>query len=294
VKCSGKTRTLTVKYTDTFEIIQVAIKNSFDLQGVPNLYIDGQEITEAVVKNSNILDVFGGKQVTCEIFNPWNISSADDKGVDYDKLINIFGVKKIKKEDIQRLEAITKRPAHPWIRRGFFFCYRDFDKILETLERKETVYLYTGRGPSSESLHLGHIIQFMFAKYLQEALGAVLVIQMSNDEKYIFKKQLSLEEVEQMTIENTRDIIACGFDIKRTFIFSDLDYVGKMYRPILTLLKNTTAHTESKIYGFDGSSPAGYYTWPCIQAAPAFSCAFPFLFGPKCLIPFFFFFFFFI
>ena len=31
-----------------------------------------------------------------------------------------------------------------------------------------------------------------------------------------------------LTVENAKDIIACGFDKKRTFIFSDLDYVGHM------------------------------------------------------------------
>ena len=30
------------------------------------------------------------------------------------------------------------------------------------------MYLYTGRGPSSEALHLGHLIPFAFTKWLQE------------------------------------------------------------------------------------------------------------------------------
>ena len=32
----------------------------------------------------------------------------------------------------------------------------------------------------------------------------------------------------RLAIENARDIIACGFDRSKTFIFSDLDYVGTM------------------------------------------------------------------
>ena len=31
-------------------------------------------------------------------------------------------------------------------------------------ERGEKFYLYTGRGPSSEALHLGHLVPFMFTK----------------------------------------------------------------------------------------------------------------------------------
>ena len=29
-----------------------------------------------------------------------------------------------------------------------------------------------------------------------------------------------------LTDENAKDIIACGFDVERTFIFTDLNYVG--------------------------------------------------------------------
>ena len=31
------------------------------------------------------------------------------------------------------------------------------------------------------------------------------------------------------TIENAKDIIACGFDKKKTFIFSDLEYVARLH-----------------------------------------------------------------
>lgn len=52
-----------------------------------------------------------------------------------------------------------------------------------------------------------------------------LVIQMTDDEKFLWK-DLTLEECKRYTRENARDIIALGFDINKTFIFSDLDYVG--------------------------------------------------------------------
>ena len=41
------------------------------------------------------------------------------------------------------------------------------------------MYLYTGRGPSSEALHLGHLVPFMFTKYLQDAFKCPLVVQVS-------------------------------------------------------------------------------------------------------------------
>lgn len=43
---------------------------------------------------------------------------------------------------------------------------RDFTEILDAYERGEKFYLYTGRGPSSEALHLGHLVPFMFTQYV--------------------------------------------------------------------------------------------------------------------------------
>ena len=52
-----------------------------------------------------------------------------------------------------------------------------------------------------------------------------LVIQLTDDEKYIFK-DLTLDHCYAMGKVNAKEIIACGFDEKKTFIFSDLDIMG--------------------------------------------------------------------
>ena len=40
--------------------------------------------------------------------------------------------------------------------------------ILDTVERGDKFFLYTGRGPSSEAMHLGHLTPFLFTKWLQD------------------------------------------------------------------------------------------------------------------------------
>jgi len=60
---------------------------------------------------------------------------------------------------------------------------------------------------------------------LQEAFNVPLVIQLTDDEKYLWK-DLTLEEAKVLSIENAKDIIACGFNKKNTFIFSDLQFMG--------------------------------------------------------------------
>jgi tryptophanyl-tRNA synthetase len=62
-------------------------------------------------------------------------------------------------------------------------------------------------------------------RWLQDVFNVPLVVQMSDDEKYLWK-DLTLDQAYSYTVENAKDIIACGFDINKTFIFSDLEYMG--------------------------------------------------------------------
>lgn len=65
---------------------------------------------------------------------------------------------------IKRMERIIGKPVHHLIRRGIFFSHRDLNQILTLKEQGKPFYLYTGRGPSSESLHLGHLVPFIMTK----------------------------------------------------------------------------------------------------------------------------------
>ena len=85
------------------------------------------------------------------------------------------------------------RQAHHLLKRGMFFSHRDLEMILSTVEAGKKFYLYTGRGPSSDAMHLGHLIPFMFTKWLQDVFDVPLVIQLTDDEKFLWK-DLKLEE----------------------------------------------------------------------------------------------------
>lgn len=72
---------------------------------------------------------------------------------------------------------------------------------------------------------LGVVLNYCYSRYLQDAFKVPLVIQLTDDEKCMWKN-LTVEESKRLARENAKDIIACGFDITRTFIFSDFSYVG--------------------------------------------------------------------
>lgn len=96
--------------------------------------------------------------------DPWDVQAAGDSGIDYDKLIKRFGSSKIDDELIAKLEKITGRAVHHLIRRGIFFSHRDLFTLMNLREQGKPFYLYTGRGPSSESMHLGHLVPFIVTK----------------------------------------------------------------------------------------------------------------------------------
>lgn len=163
--------------------------------------------------------------------------------------------------------------------------------ILDVYEKKQPFYLYTGRGPSSEAMHMGHLIPFIFTKWLQDTFDVPLVIQLTDDEKFLWK-DLTLDETNHLAFENAKDIIACGFDVEKTFIFSDLDFLTNspaFYRTICRIQKLVTYNQVKGIFGFSDSDSIGKISFPAIQAAPSFSCMFPEIFSGRtdipCLIP---------
>ncbi|XP_033735830.1 tryptophan--tRNA ligase, cytoplasmic-like isoform X2 [Pecten maximus] len=250
-----------------------------------------------------------------DVVNPWNVSSSSQKGVDYDKLVNKFGSSKIDDALLKKFEEVTGKPVHHLLRRGIFFSHREMDQILEivkkgkdetvkegklktveegklkTVEKGTPFYLYTGRGPSSEAMHLGHLIPFIFTKWLQDTFDVPLVIQMTDDEKYLWKG-IPLEETNRLAHENAKDIIACGFDIDKTFIFSDIENISssqEFYKHMCQIQKYVTFNQVKGIFGFTESDCIGKISFPAIQATPSFSGAFPKIFSGKkdipCLIP---------
>ena len=222
---------------------------------------------------------------------PWDVNASSNKGIDYDKLIVKFGSSKIDSALLEKFVAVTGKQPHHLLRRGMFFSHRDLNLVLDMFAAGKKFFLYTGRGPSSESMHLGHLVPFIFTKWLQDVFDVPLVIQLTDDEKFFFK-DLKLERCQELARENTKDIIALGFDVNKTFIFPDTTFMGQcpeFYQNVVKIQKCVTYNQVKGIFGFDDSCPIGKIAFPAIQAAPSFSSSFPFIFGSNktvpCLIP---------
>ncbi|CAJ0836652.1 16819_t:CDS:2 [Entrophospora sp. SA101] len=84
-----------------------------------------------------------------QIINPWNVNGAvvdgKQQAIDYDKLIEQFGTKRIDKDLLERFETLTGKKCHIFLRRGVFFSHRELGMILDRYEKKKPFFLYTGR-----------------------------------------------------------------------------------------------------------------------------------------------------
>lgn len=245
---------------------------------------------------------------------PWAAEGAVVDGVeqaiDYDKLIKQFGTHSIDTAMLERFEKLTGHKPHVFLRRGVFFSHREFNTILDRWEKGKPFFLYTGRGPSSSSMHLGHMIPFVFCKWLQDVFNVPLVIQLTDDEKFLFKPDLTLEICRQYARENAKDIIAVGFNPSNTFIFRNTDFVsGAFYHNVVKISRCITTSMSKSTFGFNDrcafslflpslviltfySDCIGKIQFVAVQAAPCFPTSFPHIFGETlkfkdvpCLIP---------
>ncbi|HKJ96345.1 MAG TPA: tryptophan--tRNA ligase, partial [Thermoplasmataceae archaeon] len=137
---------------------------------------------------------------------PWEVSN-ELKETDYDRIANEFGAKLIDGQMISRIKKIAGE-VHPFLTHRIFFSHRDLDIALDSYEKGNKFYLYTGRGPSGE-MHLGHLLPFVFTKWLQDRFDVDLIVQITDDEKYLFR-DVNERDLEKYTKQNILDILSVG------------------------------------------------------------------------------------
>jgi tryptophanyl-tRNA synthetase len=184
--------------------------------------------------------------------NPYEVSG----DIDYEKLIKQFGVSKISPALLKKIGT-----NNLLVRRGGFYAHRDLNKILNG-----KFAIVSGRGPSSK-MHLGHLAMFKAIRDIQKKHGCFVFIPFSDDEKMLVKG-LDYDEVRKMALENAKDILALGFDPKKTKIMFDLkDMNQDIYNLAIRASSKITLSTIKAIMGFKDSKNIGSFFYPAIQAA---------------------------
>ncbi len=198
------------------------------------------------------------------VVTPWEVRGE----VDYDKLIRQFGTQPITDQLLKRLQKQVGK-LHLQLRRRLFFSHRDLDTVLDLYEKGKRFVLYTGRGPSGP-VHVGHLVPWIFTKYLQDKFKTNLYFQMTDDEKFVIEQDLRIEETTKYAYDNALDLIALGFQPRNTYIIFDIKDIALLYDIALEVAKRVTFSTAKAVFGFQDSTNIGWIFWPAIQAVPCF------------------------
>jgi tryptophanyl-tRNA synthetase len=205
-----------------------------------------------------------GEEKNEMVVTPWEVRGK----VDYERLIREFGTQPLTEELLKRLSKYTGG-VHLQLRRGLFFSHRDLDVVLDMYDKGTKFVLYTGRGPSGP-VHIGHLIPWIFTKYLQDKFNTRLYFQMTDDEKFVVDDEANLQETTTLAYENALDLIALGFEPKNTFIIYDVQDIDLLYDIALEVAKHITYSTARATFGFQESTNLGWIFYPAVQAVPCF------------------------
>jgi len=186
--------------------------------------------------NKTVLDPFGTSLVT-----------------DYERLYNEFGI-----EPFQPQLPKVPDPSF-YMRRGIIFGHRDFDKILNALQKHEKFAVLSGIKPTGE-FHLGTLMTAKEIIYFQQR-GAQTFYCIADIEAYEDNK-IPFEKSEKIAVDNVADLLALGLDPKQAYIYRQ-SKENKVKDLAIIFGRAVTLATMKAIYG---ERHIGLYLSALIQA----------------------------
>ncbi|MBT3408390.1 tryptophan--tRNA ligase [Candidatus Woesearchaeota archaeon] len=199
-----------------------------------------------------------------QIVNPYEVKGS----IDYDKLVDEFGVSKINNKLLNEIEKNVGE-LHFLLRRGYFFSHRDLDKLLKRYSKGEKFVLYTGRGPSG-STTIGHLLSWVFTKWLADKFDVKTYFQITDDEKFLFNPNLNLTETNKLAYEAALDFIALGFKEENLDVIVNTNAADILYPVAIRIAKKLTLSSVKASMGFNDSSNIGINFYTAMQSVPVF------------------------
>ena len=189
--------------------------------------------------------------------------------IDYARLRELFGTSDLTPALLERLRKAAGRPLPPPLERGIYYSHRDLSGILDGHAAGRPFFLYSGRGPSGP-LHTSHLLAFELSKWFQDAFGAEMWIQITDDEKVWAKTDLPRGETYRWGLDNLADLLALGFDRAKTHVFFDTRSIGAMYPLAVDVARRIPYSTVKAVFGFPPSTNVGLVFYTALQTVPCF------------------------
>ena len=189
------------------------------------------------------------------LIDPWASTS-----VDYDKLVNKFGIQKISDiiDEIKNPQKLMKR--------GVVFGHREFGEVNNLINKNEDFAVVTGMMPSGQ-MHIGHKMVVDQLIWYQEK-GAMLSLPIADLESYA-ARNMSFEKGRQIAVEEyLTNWIALGLDLERNNVNVYLQSQNKLLQDLAFKASSKTNFNQLKaIYGFTESTNMAHMQAPIVQVA---------------------------
>jgi tryptophanyl-tRNA synthetase len=176
---------------------------------------------------------------------------------DNEKLVVEFGAK--------RISEIENLPNFYTFNKGLIYSHRDFDLFLKALDSGEECAIVSGVNASG-TLHLGHKVVFDTNLFFQKEYGIRVFIPISDDESFVAGKVATQEESKENAVKLAKELLAFGFDPKRTFFIIDNIYTNIYNFAFKTSTKINYSEIKAT-YGYSPDQNIGLHFYPAVQAA---------------------------
>lgn len=186
--------------------------------------------------------------------DPWGAAIPEN----YSRVMGEFGISPFE-------TLLQKIPnLHPLMRRKIIFGHRDFERILNAMEKGENFAVMTGLMPSGK-MHLGHKLVIDQLIWYQ-AQKSDIFLCVADLEAYS-ARGISFEQSRKFAIEEyLTNYYALGLDLERCHVY--FQSTNSSVRHLAFLLSKKVNFSEMKaIYGFSGESSISQIFYPMIDIA---------------------------
>jgi len=177
--------------------------------------------------------------------------------IDNEKLVKEFGA--------ERLLKLKELPDFLSFRSGVIVSHRDFGDFFKALKKGEKCAILSGVNASG-TLHIGHKAVFDTNLFFQKKYGIPVYIPISDDESYVSLKVESQEEALKNAMRLAKEMLAYGFDPKKTYFIIDQIYTD-IYNLAIKLSRKINLSEIKATYGYKNDENIGLHFYPAIQSA---------------------------
>ena len=163
------------------------------------------------------------------------------------------------------MSNIKDFPDFYTFKRGLIYSHRDFPGFFSALKKGEKCAILSGLNASG-TLHIGHKPVFDTNLFFQKNYGIPVFIPISDDESYVAGKVKDQKEALVNSLELAKELIAYGFDPKKTYFIIDQIYTN-IYNLAIKLSRKVNLSEIKATYGYSNDENIGLHFYPTIQAA---------------------------